>query len=79
MAVPQFDVQFARVGEFVRSYQNVYGSGSIRVFSDFIQVDFRTHHVVRRLPEGYDEMHLFAENDALVIRCSFYFQEEKEG
>lgn len=78
MSYPQFDVQFARVGKFVRRYQNVFGSAVVRVFSDYIQVDFKTHNVLRSFPEGADEMHLYPEDNAIVIRCCFYCQDEEE-
>lgn len=74
-----FDVQFARVGRFIKSNSPRFRTAEVRVYSDYIQVDFKTADVVRALPEGSDEVILFADGGFIVIRCCFYFQEEKEG
>lgn len=74
----KFEKAFVRVGRFVRSNQNNFGEHVIRVFSDEIQVDFKTYYVVKSFPEGADSMHIFVDDGAIVIRCFFYYDEEKE-
>lgn len=75
----KFEEEFVRVGRFVRRYQNNFGEPVIRVFSDVIQVDFKTYYMLKSLPEGADSMHLFSEDSAIVIRCFFYYDDDKEG
>ena len=79
MKKSQFDVQFARVGRFIKRNSPRFRTAEIRVFSDCIQVDYKTADVVRELPEGSDRVILFAEGGFIIIRCSFYIEEEKEG
>lgn len=74
----KFEKEIVRVGNFVRRYQDKCGEPVIRVFSDVIQVDFKTYYVLKSLPEGADTMHLFSEDGAIVIRCFFYYDEERE-
>lgn len=78
MAKSQFDVQFARVGRFVKRHSARFRTAEIRVLSDFIQVDFRTADVVREFPDGSDEVIMFAEGGFIVIRCCFHIEDEKE-
>lgn len=79
MSYPKFDVQFVRVGQFVRRYRNMFSTPAVRVYDDVIQVDFKTCHILRSFPEGADQMHLFPEDNAIVIRCLFYYEDEKEN
>lgn len=79
MAKSQFDVQFARVGRFIKRHSARFPSAMVRVFSDCIRVDFRTADVVREIPDGSDEVIMFADGGFIVIRCCFYYEEEKEG
>lgn len=74
----QFDVQFARVGHFIKRNSPRFRTAEVRVFSDYIQVDYKTSDVVRTLPEGSDEVILFADGGFIVIRCCFYVKDEKE-
>lgn len=74
----QFDVQFARVGNFIKRNLPRFRTAEVRIFSDYIQVDYKTTDVVRSLPEGCDEIILFADLGNIVIRCCFYYEEEKE-
>lgn len=73
-----FDVQFARVGNFIKRNLPRFRTAEVRIFSDYIQVDYKTSDVVRALPEGSDEVILFAESGYIVIRCCFYYDDEKE-
>lgn len=74
-----FDVKFARVGNFIKRNLPRFRTAEVRIFPDYIQVDYKTSDIVRALPEGSDEVILFAESGYIVIRCCFYYEEEREG
>lgn len=73
-----FDVQFVRVGNFIKRNLPRFRTAEVRIFSDYIQVDYKTSDVVRALPEGSDEVILLAEKGYIVIRYCFYYDDEKE-
>ena len=73
-----FDEQFKLVGQFVRKYGEEFSS-EVKIFSDFIQVDFKRSRVLRSLPKvNSDEVIMFADGGTLILRYCFYYQDEKE-
>lgn len=53
-----------------------YRKATIEIYSDYIDVEYRTSDTVRQIPENHaDEWRIFASCDELVLVLTYYYED----
>lgn len=77
MAKLNLEQAMIQAAQCVRKYKHLSRSAEILVFTESLDVRFRTADVVREFPKDGDELRVWAENGDVVMAVSFNFEEEE--
>ena len=71
-----FNEVWAEIGSFIRKNRGVLGNPEIRIFSDYVDVIFRTYDTIRNWPEGGEERRIYPEDDMLFLGYTWAYESE---
>lgn len=62
--------------DFIVANQKAFGAPQIYVYSDEVEVRYRTTGVLKELPDGSESWRIFVDDGYLVLCCSWEYKHE---
>lgn len=77
MAKLNLEQALIQAAQCVRKYKHNVTTTEIKIYSDYVDVYFRTAAVVREFPKEGSDMRVWADNHDVVVAVTFNFEEEE--
>lgn len=71
-----FNEVWAEIGSFIRKNRVVLGSPEIHIYSDYVDIVFKTYDTIRVWPEGGESRRIYAEDGRLILGYSWSYESE---
>lgn len=65
------------IGCFIRSVRAVYGHPQVKIYSDYVDVVFKTDITIREWLEGGNERRIYIEDNSLMLVYTWSFNPDK--
>lgn len=78
MAKLNLEQALIQAAQCVRKYKNDKAITEIKIYSDAVDVYFRTSAVVREFPKDGNDLRVWADGQNVIVAVTFNY-EEKEG
>ena len=77
MQYQTFNEVWVEVGSFIRTNRITMGWPQVKVYSDYVDVIYKSFDTIRAIPEGANSWRLYPEDGALYLGFTWSFDPDK--